>query len=168
MSATLAAYAIGLLAASSVRLFAAGFHAMLDTRTPVRYAAIALVIGGASGAALMWPLYAPGLAAGAALGSWSYLLMLWTGLERRVGALLEGTDLAYLLKLIGGVTAAGLAGLLVEALLAPPAAPAASPGERLGVTVGTLAAFGVVYLAAGWALRVLPPGGLKFWMDRAS
>ncbi|NIQ54472.1 MAG: murein biosynthesis integral membrane protein MurJ, partial [Gammaproteobacteria bacterium] len=33
--ATLAAYSIGLMAASSAKLFASGFHAMLDTRTPV-------------------------------------------------------------------------------------------------------------------------------------
>jgi putative peptidoglycan lipid II flippase len=32
---TLAAYSVGLLAAASVKLFASGFHAMLDTRTPV-------------------------------------------------------------------------------------------------------------------------------------
>src|SRR5207244_12550542 len=40
----LAAYGIGLLGQSTVKLFAAGFYAMRDTRTPVRIAITSLVI----------------------------------------------------------------------------------------------------------------------------
>ena len=37
-------------------------------------------------ASLMWSLYAPGLAIGAALGSTCYLLLLlWNGLSKRIG-----------------------------------------------------------------------------------
>ncbi len=166
--ATLAAYSIGLLAAASVKLFASGFHAMLDTRTPVRYAAVALAVGAGTGAALMWWLYAPGLALGAAVGSWSYLFMLWSGLGRRLGRVLGRGDLVHLLKLLAAAVTAALAGVLLEAAAAPGIAYDADPMTRLWVTAGTLGLFGVVYLAVAKLLGVAPPGGLKIWQDRAS
>jgi putative peptidoglycan lipid II flippase len=168
VSTTLAAYALALPAASSVRLFASGFHAMLDTRTPVRYAAIGLAIGAAVGATLMWVFYAPGLAAGAAVGSWAYLLMLWNGLGGRLGRLIDRADLIYVLKLIAAGLGASAAGVGVESLLAPAPAAVADLSTRLAVTSGTLAGFGVVYLAITRILGALPPGGLKVWTDRAA
>ncbi len=168
VSSTLAAYAVGLPAASSVRLFASGFHAMLDTRTPVRYAAVGLAMGAAVGAALMWVLYAPGLAAGAAVGSWAYLLMLWHGLGARLGRVVERAELIYVLKLAAAGLAAGAGGLAVRGLLATTPAGGATLGTRLAVTFGTLAAFGVVYLAIARRLRAFPPGGLKLWTDRSA
>ncbi len=165
---TLAAYSVGLLAASSARLFASGFHAMLDTRTPVRYAALALLIGAATGAALMWPLYAPGLAAGAALGSCFYLTLLWNGLAMLLGPLFEHHDLAHLAKLAVACIAGAGGGLLAEWLLAPAAPATASLAARLWTTAGTLGAFGVVYLAAGWVMGILPAARLKVPTDRVS
>ncbi len=162
--ATLAAYAIGLLAASSVKLFASGFHAMLDTRTPVRYAVVALIIGAGVGALLMWPFYVPGLAVGAAVGSWSYLLMLWTGLGKRLGGLFDWTDMIYLLKTGVACSGAAAAALGLE-MLGPEMGIAAPFFARLWTTAGTLALFGVVYLAVGWVVGTLPPGGLKFWQS---
>lgn len=162
VTGTLAAYAIGLPASSSVRLFASGFHAMLDTRTPVRFAAIALIVGAGVGAILMWPLYAPGLAVGAAVGSWCYLLMLWSGLERRLGTLLERADLTYLRKVgFAALIAAGgavLAKYGLESLMAG-LVKSGTLGARLALTLGTLGTFGVVYLAASKALGTLPSNG---------
>jgi putative peptidoglycan lipid II flippase len=166
--ATLAAYAIGLLAASSVKLFASGFHAMLDTRTPVRYAVVGLVVGAGAAAILMWPLYVPGLAVGAALGSWSYLLLLWNGLHKRVGPLFGWDDFTYLLKLLAACLAGMAAALGLEALLALPEPADARQLTRLWLTLGTLGTFGVVYLAAVYFMRLTPAGGLKVWTDRAS
>ena len=165
--ATLAAYSVGLLAASSVRLFASGFHAMLDTRSPVRYAAVALAIGAGLGAILMWRLYAPGLAIGAAVGSWSYLLMLWGGLGKRIGSVFNRDDFVYLLKLVSAAVSGAIAGLIFEEMLAPASAFVAAPLTRLWVTAGTLATFGVVYLAISRLIGATPPGGLKIWQDRA-
>lgn len=159
VSGTLAAYAVGLPASSSVRLFASGFHAMLDTRTPVRYAVVALVIGAGVGATLMWPLYAPGLAVGAAVGSWCYLLMLWNGLERRLGALLEGDDLRYLRDVIIAAFLGTGAGALAKYGLQSWSAGLGDLEARLALTVGTLGTFGVVYLAASKILGTLPSGG---------
>ncbi len=164
---TLAAYGVGLLAASSVKLFASGFHAMLDTRTPVRYAAVALLSGAAAGAGLMWAFYAPGLALGTALGAWLYLLLLWGGLSGRVGKLFTSADLVYMLKLIVASACGALAGLIVLSGLAPGTATDVPLGTRLWVTATTLASFGVVYLLAARLLGALTTGGLRAWTDRS-
>ncbi|HSG80806.1 MAG TPA: murein biosynthesis integral membrane protein MurJ, partial [Gemmatimonadota bacterium] len=133
--ATLGAYSVGLLAASSVKLFASGFHAMLDTRTPVKLAAIGLAVGAALGATLMWRFYVPGLAFGAALGSWLYLSLLWNGLHRRVGSIFQVADLTYIGKLLAASTAGAGVALLTEWWLAPAAGIAAGLATRALVTL---------------------------------
>lgn len=162
----LAAYAIGLPAASSVKLFASGFHAMLDTRTPVRYAIIGLVTGTAVAAALMWPLYAAGLAVGAAVGSWLYLLLLWRGLRGRLGPLLERREIVHVFRLLAACGAASAAAALLLVALDAGEPGAVGQLTRASLTAGTLVTFGVVYLAAARLLGALPAGGLKLWTDR--
>ncbi len=164
---TLAAYAVGLLAASSVKLFASGFHAMLDTRTPVRFAVVGLVVQVAIAASLMRSLYAPGLAIGAALGSTCYLLLLWNGLSKRIGDLFTSADILYMMKVAAGVAVAAAAGLAVVTWLAPAPASAAALLTRLWVTGATLAAFGLVYLGVARLLDTLPAGGMRVWSEEA-
>jgi putative peptidoglycan lipid II flippase len=159
--ATLGAYAVGLLAASSVKLFASGFHAMLDTRTPVRYAVVGLAVGAAIGAGLMWRFYVPGLAFGAALGSWTYLLLLWSGLKRHVGSVLGATDLRFLLKLLVACALGAGSAVLVESLVAPATGLSTGLATRTWVTVATLGTFGVVYLVICWISGVIPASGLR-------
>ncbi|UCC72715.1 MAG: murein biosynthesis integral membrane protein MurJ [Gemmatimonadota bacterium] len=165
---TLAAYSIGLLAASSVKLFASGFHAMLDTRTPVRYAVVGLVIGAGTGATLMWPLYAPGLAVGTALGSWCYLLLLWKGLGSRIGKIFTPGDVLHMLKVGAACAAAAAVGLAVVFWFAPVPASDARLVTRIWVTAGALGSFGVVYLAATRLLGAFPADGLRVWSDGGS
>ncbi len=165
--ATLAAYSLGLVAASSVRLFASGFHATLDTRTPVKYAASALAVGAGVGAVLMWQLHAPGLAVGASVAAWLYLSLLWHGLRKRLGPLLSMGELVYLLKLLAACGAATGAALAVELALTPPI-DTVTGVTRVVVAFGTLTAFGVVYLATSRILRAIPPSGLSVFADRGS
>ncbi|MEE8522113.1 MAG: murein biosynthesis integral membrane protein MurJ [Gemmatimonadota bacterium] len=166
--ATLAAYAVGLLAAASAKLFASGYHAMLDTRTPVKFAVVGLSLGAATGAALMWPLYAAGLALGGAVAAWTNVILLWAGLDRRLGAVFEAQDLAYILKIVGACVVGAVAGLAVEWLASSGSGPGGPLWQKLWVTTGTLGAFGVVYLATSAMIRTLPMGGLRAWTGRAS
>ena len=154
--ATIAAYSIGLVAAASTKLFASGFHAMLDTRTPVKFAVSALALGTGAGAILMWPFYAAGLALGGAISAWTNLILLWNGLDRRLGVLFRRSDLGYVLKIVAACGAAGAAGTLAEAWAAGSLGPGVGLGARIWVTGGTLGAFGVVYVAATAMLKVLP------------
>lgn len=161
--ATLAAYAIGAVAAASTRLFASGFHAMLDTRTPVRFAVFGLLIGTGVGAVLMWPLYAPGLAVGAAVSAWCYLLLLWHGLGKRFGTLFDMGDLVYVVKLTTACLAAGAAGSFLEMLFSQSRDVAADPALGLIITVITLGAFAVVYLGVCRALGTMRLSALSIW-----
>jgi putative peptidoglycan lipid II flippase len=45
VSSVLGAYALGLVASSNLKLFASGFHALQDTRTPMLLAAVSVTVG---------------------------------------------------------------------------------------------------------------------------
>lgn len=166
--ATLAAYAIGLPAASSVKLFASGFHAMLDTRTPVRYAVVGLGVGTTAAAILMWPFYSAGLALGASLGAWIYLALLWRGLRDRLGPLIDGRELSAVLRILGASALASAAAAALLWGLDAGRPEAVGQVTRAVLTAGTIVTFGVVYLVAARVFGVLPAGGLRVWMDRGT
>jgi putative peptidoglycan lipid II flippase len=108
----LAAYAAGLVGYGSVRLFATGFYAVQDTRTPVRVAIGALLVNVALGITLAWLLGTPGIAlatAGAALANAATLAVL---LKRRLGGPLDpgGVGAAWRMALATVVTGAAAIG----------------------------------------------------------
>lgn len=162
----LAAYAFGLAAAASVRLFASGFHAMLDTRTPLRYAVVAVAVGVVVGGGLLFELRgtiapgalaAVGLAAGSALGAWLNVTLLWRGLRNRIGTIFSWADLTYVAGVGTACLPAAAAALAAEAFLRPVVAETATTG-RLALFLGATAAFGVVYWGATRALGVARRG----------
>ncbi len=154
VSGILIAYAVGLVATSSVKLFAGGFHAMQDTRTPMRFAAISVASGIAIGASAMLlmrgagfgALSAAGLALGGSVGAWLNLLLLWAGLRRRVGALFESAVLKPLARLCVAALAGAVAGS-VSRLALTERLPAETTMGAAAVLTGTLLAAGVVYLS---------------------
>lgn len=85
VTAVLAAYAAGLLAYASFRLFATTFHALQDTRTPVKVAAWALVLNVVLGVTLAWAIGTPGIALGTALAAAAGALVLARRVGRRLG-----------------------------------------------------------------------------------
>ena len=130
VAAVLGTYALGLVASSSLKLFASGFHALQDTRTPMLLAAASVTCG--IGIAVLLtllgrarlpdpyrPYAAMGIALGGAAGAWINLLLLWTMLGRRIGALFDGKSAWATLRLAAGAVAAGIAGSAVRAWLAP-------------------------------------------------
>ncbi len=149
----LGAYALGLVPSSSIKLFAGGFHALQDTATPMRLAAVSVGVGVATGAGAMLglasvgfgPAAAAGLAAGGALGAWLNLGLLWHRLGARIGVLFGPAALRATLRLAGATAAAAAAAWLVRTALE----------DRVGegflglvlLLLGTLAAGGVAYLA---------------------
>lgn len=153
VASILTAYALGLVATSSVKLFASGFHALQDTRTPLKYAAVSVVTGAGAGAALMFGLQDLGLGAlavsglilGGALGAWLNLALLWRGLSRRVGALFERADLLRVIRYALAVALAAGVGAWARPLLEG-ALPGPGLLDRGLVLLGTLAAAGVPYL----------------------
>ncbi len=86
----LAAYAVGLAAFATVRLFASTFHALQDYRTPLRGAALALPCSVAGALCLVWPMRdrvegVAAIALGSGLGALVNVVFLGRELERRLG-----------------------------------------------------------------------------------
>lgn len=103
----IAGSSIGLLPTTLGRLYASTFYALHDTRTPLRYAivhvVVAVVLGylfaiplpGALGIDLRWGVI--GLTTAAGLGGWAEFLLLRRSLNKRIGR--TGLPLPFILKL---------------------------------------------------------------------
>ena len=154
VAAVLAAYALGLVAASSIKLFAAGFHAMQDTTTPMRIAIVSVLVAVAVGVVLtvvfrhagMGAYSAVGIALGSAAGSWTNLVLLWMRLGGRLGGLFGRPALTRVVRLGAAALVAAAAGSVVRGLLEPRLHDSAF-GGRLLLFVAILAAGGLAYFA---------------------
>jgi putative peptidoglycan lipid II flippase len=113
----LAGSAVGLLAQTQGRLYSSTFYALKDTRTPLRYAVIRIVL--TAGLGFVSARYAPGwlgidvkwgiagLTASAGMSGWIEFLLLRRGLSRRIGKVSAGAG--YLARLWGAaLVAAGV------------------------------------------------------------
>ena len=130
MAAVLGTYALGLVASSSLKLFASGFHALQDTRTPMLLAAVSVTVG--IGFAVMFtlvaksrlpapyrPFAAMGIALGGAIGAWINLLLLWSALDRKLGGLFDRAAAIAAVRLVAGVGMAAFAVGASRAWLGP-------------------------------------------------
>ena len=153
----LAGSSVGLLASTMARLYSAAYYAMGDTRTPLRFAVVRVVLVTALGYvfALVVPPRlginpqwgAAGLTASAGIAGWCEFALLRHALNRRIGRTEVGVG--RLLRLWSAALAAALVGwgLRVET-------SALHPIVRAAVV---LTPFGIVYLGLVAALRVPIP-----------
>ena len=155
VASVLAAYGVGLVGQATVKLFASGFYAMRDTRTPVKIAAFSLVISTSLAWVLMRWLGAPGIALGSSIGAFVNTTLHLRDLSRRIGRVLRGADWrAFGTTLVAGMVAGGLA--LGTARLAAGVGPV--PRGVLALTI-----FGIVYAAATLALK--HPDAVRTWQS---
>jgi putative peptidoglycan lipid II flippase len=150
----LAGSSIGLLASTQARLYASALYAFGDTRTPLRFASIRVVATTVLGYLCAIPLPpalgldpawgAAGLTASAGMAGWLEMGLLRRHVTRRVGAV--GLHGAELLRLWGAALVGAASGWGIKLML-----PALAPIWTAGAVLG---AFGVIYLAATWLLRV--------------
>lgn len=150
----LAGAAVGLVASTQGRLYSSAHYALHDTRSPLNFAVIRVVLTVALGlAAALWlpdvlgierRWGAAGLTLTAGISGWVELRLLRRSLDRRIGH--TATGAGYLAKLwLAAAAAAGLALLLQRTL--PPMGPVLR-------AVYVLGAYGVAYLALTLVLRV--------------
>lgn len=145
---SLMAYAAGLPAFILIKVLAPGYYARQDTRTPVRYAVIAMVANMLLNLALIFPLQHAGLALATSLSAYLNAAMLYRGL-RQQGVYQPGEGWRRMwLALSTGLL--GMAGLLW--FIAPPldywlAADAWARAVALLVWIGAGAA--VYFLSLG-------------------
>lgn len=125
----LAAYAISIPAQASVKLLASGHYALGDTRTPVRFAILSVVVS-ATAAYLLMQRYGPaGIALGAAAGAYLNSGLNYRSLSRRVGRIVRVGDIRHVgvvlgAAVAGAAAAAAVAGTLDATGLVLPAAAA--------------------------------------------
>ena len=150
----LAGSTVGLLAATQGRLCTSAYYALRDTRTPLRYALVRVALTATLGWAIALPVRsylgwppaygAAGLTATAGLAGWVEFILLRRGLERRIGALkLPGRGLA--------LTWSAAAIAAVPAFALHHRLPPAHPVLRGALVLGT---YGIIYLGAGWAMKL--------------
>jgi putative peptidoglycan lipid II flippase len=155
----LAAYGIGLLGAASIKLFASGFYALRDTRTPVLIGVASLVVSTSLAIVLMRPLGAAGIALAASVGGLLNLLVHMFVLQRRVGVVLGAPERRALISATAAALAAAVSGVAAvgaTALLGP----------VLRALVAAVA-FGAVYLLG--TLLARHPEAIRLWTSlRAS
>jgi putative peptidoglycan lipid II flippase len=149
----LAAYGVGLVGQATVKLFASGFYAMRDTRTPVKIAAFSLAVSTGLAWLLMRWLGAPGIALGSSIGASLSTTLHLRDLSQRIGSVLRGPDWGAFAITLG---AGGVAALAARAAALLAAALGPVPRGAL-----VLAIFGTVYAALTLALK--HPDALRTW-----
>ena len=97
-SSVLFFFSLGLMGYGGVKILASAFHAMQDTRTPVKVALLSLVINALLNVILMFPMKLSGIALASAVASMVNLGILFMVLERRIGGL-KGAFAEYFMKL---------------------------------------------------------------------
>ena len=153
--AILAGSAVGLLASTLGRLYSSTFYALHDTRTPLRYAVVrvllttvlgylcALPLPRALGIDLKWG--AAGLTVSAGVAGWVEFLLLSRGLGRRIGPV--RLPAAFLVRLWTAALAAAALGWGVKLLLG-----ARGEAHPLLLGAAALGLYGLGYFGAAAAL----------------
>lgn len=152
--AILAGSSIGLLASTLGRLYASTYYALRDTRTPLRYAVVRVVLTTSLGYVCAIPLPralgidpswgAAGLTASAGVSGWVEMWLLRRSLNARIGA--TGLPVGHTAKLWGAAVAAAAVGWGAKLVV-----PAWHPAW---VALLVLGPFGVTYLGAALVLKV--------------
>lgn len=150
----LAGSAVGLLASTLGRLYSSSYYALRDTRTPLRYAVIRVVLTTILGYLFAIPLPhrlgidpvwgAAGLTASAGIAGWVEMLLLRRTLNSRIGQ--TGLNGDYVAKL-WSAAAAGAAVAWALKLTAPALHP-------IIMALVILGPYGLTFLATTWLLQI--------------
>jgi putative peptidoglycan lipid II flippase len=123
----LAGAAIGLLASTLGRLYASAYYAVRDTRTPLYFAVVRIILGTglgylcaiplplALGIDLRWGV--SGLTAASSLAAWVEFVLLRRTLNHRIGR--TGLASSFVAKLWGAAVTGGMAAWLVKMVVGP-------------------------------------------------
>jgi len=150
----LAGSTVGLLASTLGRLYSSGFYALRDTRTPLRFAIVRVLLTTLLGylAALPLPRLlgieqrwgVAGLTISAGIASWVEFTLLQHGIRRRIGQ--AGVPISFLAQVwLAALVAAAAARGLLSAL-----------GHRgpILLAVFVLGLYGIVFFAVALALKL--------------
>jgi putative peptidoglycan lipid II flippase len=153
-ASTLLFFAIGLVGHIVVHVLTRAFYAMQDTRTPVAWAIVAVVINVPLMVTLVGPMGVEGLALALSIASVLEVVGLMWSLRRRIESVEEAAVLRSLGRALVAATAAGL--LMLGGLTVVESSMSAlldNSVGRLAVLVGLSAAGAAIFLLVAAALR---------------
>jgi putative peptidoglycan lipid II flippase len=150
----LAGSTVGLLASTLGRLYSSGFYALRDTRTPLRFAIVRVLLTTILGYLSALPLPrllgieprwgVAGLTISAGIASWVEFTLLQRGIRRRIGQV--GVPLAFLAQIwFAALLAAAVSRSLLYAL---------GPRGPILLAVLVLGVYGFVFFAVSLALKL--------------
>ncbi len=166
----LAGSAVGLLASTSGRLYSSAFYALRDTRTPLLFAILRVVLTVALGYFCALPLPrllgidqrwgVAGLTLSAGIAGWVEFALLRREMHKRIGVVPSGAS--RIAKLWGAALAAAGVGYWAKGVLPIP------PGHLASLLTGAvvLPLFGVLYLVFTRVLGVEAPGRIQRLLRR--
>ncbi len=150
----LAGSAVGLLASTSGRLYSSTYYALHDTKTPLKFACVRVVLTSILGFLFAVPLPkligldprwgGAGLTVSFGIAGWTEFMLLRHSLNKRIGA--TGAPVSFSTRLWGSAALAGLAAFGLKQVF--------STHNHIVNAVVVLGAFGLVYLGATLALKV--------------
>jgi putative peptidoglycan lipid II flippase len=150
----LAGSSVGLLASGFGRLFSSAYYALLDTKTPLRFAVVRVIVTTVLG--IIFSIFLPrwlgidpkwgvaGLTASAGIAGWIEFSLLRRGLINKIGSI--SLSAGYVGKLWSVALSAGVLGYLAKLAVG-------STHPRLTACL-VLPVFGIVYLAGTALLDV--------------
>jgi putative peptidoglycan lipid II flippase len=149
----LLAYAVGLWAVSAVRVIVPAYYSLQDTRTPVRYAIVALVVNIVFSVALMGPLRHVGLALANSLAAVANMGLLLYSLRVRLGRL----GLRRIILSVGktALASAGMAAVIIGVARLPWGAPESAQLLALDIGLGVGAYFLLSYFIRNPELQAM-------------
>jgi putative peptidoglycan lipid II flippase len=150
----LAGSAVGLLASTLARLYASTCYAMRDTRTPLRYALVRVVLTTVLGYLFAIPLPrllgiaplwgAAGLTISAGIAGWVEMLMLRRSLVARIGP--TGLSVGYQIQLWTAAAAGAAVAWAIKI--------AVSPANPIVAGIVILVPYGIVFFAVARLLNI--------------
>jgi putative peptidoglycan lipid II flippase len=150
----LAGSAVGLLASTLGRLYSSTYYALRDTRTPLRFATVRVVLTTILGYLFAIPLPrwlgvapvwgAAGLTASAGIAGWVEMLLLRATLNARIGP--TGLPAPFVARLWAAAAAGAAAAWAVKLAI-----PALHPVIAAIVVLGP---YGLIFFAMSFALRI--------------
>ena len=107
-SGALTFYAFGLFSFGGIKILVTAFHALQDTKTPVKVAAICLLINATLNFILMYPLQVSGIALASSIAATVDFAILFYLIEKRLGGLNSGLK-KFVLKILAATILTGIA-----------------------------------------------------------
>jgi putative peptidoglycan lipid II flippase len=145
---------VGLLASTLGRLYSSMYYALRDTRTPLRYAILRVVLTTVLGYLFAMPLPsalgvdplwgAAGLTASAGLAGWAEMLMLRATLNAKIGR--TGLPVGYVVQLWAGAIAAAAAAWAMKLAI--------GAQHPIVTAILVLGPYGAVFFGLAFALRI--------------